>query len=165
MVNGSEHLSLKGSSQWDPLDADIVVDSLSKLVNLKDLCLEGICEIFVDQHIVQLASSLLKLEIWSMSGCGLTDAIWSELTPLKSLRRLEFYALASFTVDGILGFVTQLGPGNKGLVISITNVQNGSELAAMWVSEWLIQDMIAQKVGGRFEFEFEKGDTDLKYIS
>lgn len=44
------------------LEADILVESLSKLVNLTELRLAAISDSLVDRHILQLASSLPKLE-------------------------------------------------------------------------------------------------------
>lgn len=80
--------------------ADALVVSLSKLINLTNLRLERISENFVDRHMVQLALSLPKLEIWSTDGNWLTDDIWSEVATLKSLRRLDLVVSTSFMTDG-----------------------------------------------------------------
>lgn len=149
-----QSLWLEGGVQWNKLDADDVAKSLSKLVNLTYLRFGVISEIFRDRHIVHLARSLLKLEVWLMDGLGLTDAIWSGFTSLKFLRILIINGLGSSMVDGILGFVEGLGPGDKGLLLAIPEVQRDSEISAVWEDRLLINDKIAQKVEGTFEIEF-----------
>lgn len=61
---------------------------------------------------MELARSLPKLEsLWS-SGFVFGDAIWDDIASLKSLRKLEVYALTEFTAQGIYNFITKLGRGN-----------------------------------------------------
>ncbi|MCJ1424283.1 hypothetical protein MMC29_002170 [Sticta canariensis] len=119
-----QNLWLKGNVNEDSLDADILVESLSQLFNLKALHLVSwISTSFEDQHIMQLASSLPKLEIRSTSEKCLTDAIWGEVASLRSLQRLDLGPLAIFTVDGILDFIEKLGPGNIGLDLFVKNIK------------------------------------------
>lgn len=155
-----QRLRLRVSLHEDVLDVGVMVESLSKLVNLTDLRLEASFAHFDDEDIVQLASSLSKLEVLSIGGIRLTDDSWGEFASLRSLRRLELDALASSTVDGILGFIEKLGPGNVGLRISLTNVDYDNDLMyELWDQKELIGDTIAEKVYGWFEIEFEKGDN------
>lgn len=152
-------LWLDGDLVWNALDAEGLLKSLSKLVNLTDLSLGEVSGSFDDEHIVQLVSSLPKLEFCSMSGYGLTDAIWSEFGSLRSLRKLELDALMSCTGQGILRFIEKLGPGNKGLVLSVTNVDVHSDFfedAAL--GEDIIKEKIAKKVEGRFELKLNQGN-------
>lgn len=140
-------------------DGTNLVECLSKLVNLTLLRLKSTCYTLVDQHIVQLASCLPKLAVCSISGSGLTDAIWGEFGSLRSLRRLELDAVSNFTPHGILGFIESLGPGNKGLVLSLTDVDDdSSDSWKVFRKSDMIQETIAQKINGKFEFEFEEGD-------
>lgn len=150
-----QSLWLKGDVDDLALEPDVLVESLSNLVNLTDLRLREVSDSFVDQHIVQLAKSLPKLEVWSTSGYGLTDAIWSDVASLSWLRRLELGALTSFTLDGILGFIDKLGDGNKGLNLSVMNADVDSALSAK--EQDLIQDRIAKKAEGKFEFTMSRG--------
>ena len=94
-------LWLDGDLVWNTQDAEGLLKSLSKLVNITDLCLGEISGFFDDEHIVQLVSSLPKLEFCSMRGDGLTDAIWSEFGSLRSLRKLELNTLMSCTGYGL----------------------------------------------------------------
>lgn len=151
-----QSLWLKGDVDEMATEADLIVESLSKLVNLTDLHMTETSEYFIDRHIVQLASSLPKLEVWSTSGYGLTDAIWGEVASLRSLRKLDITAFTSFTADGILDFVRNLRPGNQGMVLAVMNADVDSALSV--ADQELIQETIAQKVGGRFEFTLSRGD-------
>lgn len=144
---------LKGNLDKDTMDTDVLVESLSKLVNLTDLHLLRISNSFKDQHIMQLANSLSKLEVWSTSGFRLTDAIWGEVASLRSLRTLDLRAVARFTDDGILDFIEKVGPGNKGLNFSVRNVDKIPTEKLQ-----LIEETIAQKVHGRFDFTLTSGD-------
>lgn len=128
--------------------SDALVESLSKLVNLTDLRLTGSSDHFVDRHVMQLARSPPKLEVWSIRGFELTDVIWGELTSLRSLRWLDLGAVTRFTTYGILNFIEKLGPGNKGLVLSIVNLD-----LSYGVKYQLIQEIMAKMVEGRL------GDT------
>lgn len=141
-------LNGQGSDWYGPfeLNPDYLVDSLSKLVNLKDLRMGKVSN-FVDKHVVQLATSLPKLELWSMRGCRLTDGIWHEVASLESLRFLELSA-EKFSTRGILDFIEKLGPGNKGLVLSLRNEYAKDELWGF--DEEKVQPIIAEKVGGRY---------------
>lgn len=154
-----QSLRLDGDLVWNALDAEGLVGSLSKLVNLRDLRLGEISSSFDDQHVVQLISGLPKLEVCSMSGYGLTDAIWGEFGSLRSLRRLELDSLTDTTRYGILGFIEKLGPGNKGLVLSLTNVSvNSGFFQDVWDWEDLIQETIARNIEGRYEIKLHEGN-------
>lgn len=98
----NQELWLNGDTSEDLPDDGVVVDSLSKLVNLTSLHMFWISNSFSDQHITQLAKNLQKLQIWFTAGHLLTDAIWGEVSSLRSLRSLEIGGLACFTGNGIL---------------------------------------------------------------
>lgn len=157
-------LWLNGDLVWNAQDAESLVGSLSKLVNLMDLRLGEISRSFDDQHIVQLISSLPKLEICSMCGHGFTDAIWGEFGSLRSLLWLELDELTDTTKCGVLGFIEKLGPGNKGLVLSTTMVNmNSNFFQDAWDAQFLIQETIARKIEGRFEISVITPMTIIKY--
>lgn len=144
-----QSLWLKGDVDDYERDIDVRVKYLSKLVNLTHLRLMEISAHFVDWHIVQLASSLPKLELWWTCGSNLTDAIWVEIATLRSLRRLGINASMSFTTDGILEFIGNLGPGNHGLALSV--VYRGVDCDFLEKPN-LIQGVINEKLKGTFDF-------------
>lgn len=146
-----QKLSLMGYMGDSRRKLDVLVEFLGKLVNLTFLHMEKLSDFFLDRHIVQLARSLPKLETWFTTGHVLTDAIWSEVATLRSLQRLQFVARTSFTADGILDFIEKLGPGNEGLVLSMTNTEM-DKTHGFWDEHQLIQEMFARKVNGSFHF-------------
>ena len=109
-----ELMDQEESMDEEELHADILVESLSELVNLTNLHFLW-AENFEDQHIMRLISCLPKLEVWSTIGSWLTVAIWDKCASLKSLRTLDLDGVAVFTADGVLGFIESSGPGKKGL--------------------------------------------------
>lgn len=143
-------LSLLGLDE-SAQEVDILVESLTHLVNLTNLELGEVTRFFVGEHLVRLASSLPRLEVWKMNGCMILSAIWSTAASLRSLQRLDLSAMKDVTADEILGFINDLGPGNKGLLLSVTMFDyRGHNLS--WAEFDLIQDAIAEKVDGRFEY-------------
>lgn len=140
-------------------DIDIFVDSLSKLIHLRELSLRDVSDYFSDEHIRQLARNLPALEgLWT-SGLGITDAIWKDMSRLRQLKRLDFAAMTSFSADGILQFISDLGPGNKGLVLVIMNADVDSNISDE--EEALIRETLATKLDGRWDFTLMRGMTEL----
>ncbi|KAL8896065.1 MAG: hypothetical protein Q9207_007889 [Kuettlingeria erythrocarpa] len=146
-----QELQLQGESDEVGDGVAILVESLSQLTNLTDLRLQDISDYFTDEVIGRLARSLPKLEGWWTSGWGVTDAIWNDIAKLKSLRRLDMAALSRFTANGILDFILNLGHGNEGLALAITNADVDCDLSEEEQST--IRESIAARVDGRFEFQ------------
>lgn len=146
-----QSLWLNGFVDEYAVETDVLVDSLSKLVNLTHLHLEDESENFDNRHIVQLAHCLPKLEFWSTRAYLLSDDIWDDVATLRSLRRLELEALTDFTANGILHFIQKLGPGNKGFHLSAMNSEDSTS-DPWWEKRALIEEEIAKKVGGTFRY-------------
>lgn len=72
-----------------------LVEALSQLTHLKELRLSNLSDLFVDYHICKLAQNLRELEELWISGYGITDAIWPDISNLRSLRRLVCSPLTS----------------------------------------------------------------------
>ena len=104
---------------------------------------------------MRLASSLPKLEVWSISG-ELHDDIWDAVASLRSLRRLEFSAVTYFMADGILDFIEKLEMGNTGLVLDVMN----SKSKLSWVEQGLIRGKITAEIRGEFKFSHNRGNYD-----
>jgi len=150
-------LWLKGEGSDLGSDVNVLVDSLSKLENLTDLRLREISDYFLDNHISKLAQCLRRLETWWTSGYGITDAIWINVASLHDLRDLNLSAVTRFTVDGILGFVLSLGPGNSGLLLNVT--MGDEEFQLSEEEQLLIRETISSQVGGRFDFMYSRGKS------
>lgn len=156
-------LSLAGDADEQGIDvAELLLASLCKLVNLEDLCIKDASDFFGNEAIMELARSLSKLEsLWS-SGFGFGDAIWDDIASLKSLRKLEFYALTEFTAQGIYNFISKLGPGNKGFFLGILMEDPEYNLLPDEVSH--IRELLMEKLDGKFEFSLVGGKHEWTSI-
>ena len=152
-----QELQLQGDTDEAGDGVAILVESLSQLTNLTDLRLQDISDYFTDAVIGRLARSLPKLEGWWTSGWGVTDAIWQDIAGLKFLRRLDMAAFSRFTANGILDFILNLGSGNKGLVLAVMMADVDCDLSEE--EQNMIRETIAERVGGRFEFQLQRGAT------
>ena len=150
-----QDLCLNGESSENPEDVDILVDSLSELENLTDMRLQEVSEYFLDNHFCKLAKCLQKLERWESSGYAITDDIWEDMASMKDLRRLEFNALTRFTSDGIMDFISNLGPGNDGLLLNIAMQDVDYDLTDEEQSR--IRETITRELNGRFDFMLFRG--------
>ena len=147
----------------DSCNHEILVAALTQLSILKDLRLQGVSDYFFDNHIRSLAENLPYLEdIW-ISGWRITDAVWSSISMLGSLRRLELNAFSAFTTDGILDFVSNLGPGNHGLSLAIMMADPASEMGE--AEQGLIRDSLMEAVEGRFEYQLARDPDAVEYDS
>ncbi|KAI4118385.1 MAG: hypothetical protein LQ345_001554 [Seirophora villosa] len=153
-----QELHLKGDSDEVGDGVATLVESLCQLTNLTTLRLQNISDYFTDEVIGRLARSLPKLEEWYTSGWGVTDAIWQDVAKLKSLRRLDMAAMSRFTANGILDFVLNLEPSNKGLVLAIMMADVDSDLSED--EQNTIRETMAARVDGRFEFQLQR-DPDM----
>lgn len=136
-------------------DIDVLVDSLCQLTDLRDLELKDVSDYFRDNDLCKLAKNLPELEEFWTSGWNVTDAIWEDFSRLHNLRSLMIYAMSSFTADGILGFISELGPGNKGLYLSIMNADVDFNLSEE--VQGVIRDTMITNLDGRFDFTCFRG--------
>ena len=157
-----QDLWLKGESSENPEDVDLLVESLSKLENLTDMRLQEVSDYFQDKHFCILAKNLQRLEVWESSGYAITDAIWSSMASMDSLRRLDVNALTRFTSNGIMNFILSLGPGNNGLLLNIAMQDVDFDLTDEEQS--MIRDTINSRLDGRFDFMLYRGNQALALL-
>ncbi|KAI9828966.1 MAG: hypothetical protein M1819_006465 [Sarea resinae] len=156
-----ESVILKGDGEdvfRDDLDA--LVDSLSRLSNLRTLRLLELCDYFKDEHICKLAQHLSCLEELWTGGLEITDAIWRDVGRLRNLRNLTFSAMTSFTMDSLLDFISYLGPGNTGFVLSVESASPESKLTEDEMA--IISETISAKVKGEFIYVLYRGRRALQ---
>ena len=158
-----QDLWLKGESSDNPEDVDFLVESLSKLENLTDMRLQEVSDYFLNKHFCTLAKSLQRLEVWESSGYAITDAIWSDMASMKSLRRLDFNAQTRFTSNGIMDFTLNLGPGNQGLLLNIA--MQDVEFPLTDEEQSMVRETMTSKVDGRFDFMLFRGKIALHVSS
>ena len=147
-------LLLKGPGE--DCDINVLVDSLACLDHLSTLRLRDVSDYFNNEHIRRLALSLPELESFWTSGFEINDTIWAEMAQLHNLRRLDITAWSAFTVDGILEYISNLAPGNRGLSLSIMMADPNSSIPEE--GQTLIRDLLAAKVEGRFDYLLARGN-------
>ncbi|KAH8691290.1 hypothetical protein BGW36DRAFT_304777 [Talaromyces proteolyticus] len=151
-------LSIQGDGSQNPTDQAVLVKALSKLGELRELDLKVISEFFTEQQIMALIPALPKLERFSFSGLHCDDNIWPAFLSLKNLRFLAIHASSEFTSDGILDFVSQLGPENEGFHLSIPNAL----IEIPPDSQDVIRDALAQNVKGTLDYDVLPGTKNAK---
>jgi hypothetical protein len=145
-------------------DIDTLVSAISQLTGLKELDLCETSDYFRSPEIARIASSLQNLEKFSFTGYDVTDMIWPSIAGLHYLRAFNAHAITSFSFDGLLNYISTLQPTNQGIVLSVMSQKLDCNLSDP--EKQAIQDSIAAKVDGKFEFVlFRETDSDYDSIS
>jgi len=118
---------------------------------------------FNSSRVAQLITNLPDLEDFTFSGYDLTDSIWPYMARLRHLCTLNSMALSSYSFDGLLNYIDALRPTNRGLVLSVMSQNFADDLSEE--EKATIQQSIAAKVGGRFEFVLHRETGDADYDS
>ena len=146
-------LYLNGMGSSMPEYNNILFDAVGEMKNLRELELKDISDYFTNEQIISLTSHLPNLEKLWISGEDVTDEVWSAFLQLPKLRTLIIQAICEFTAQGILDFVSQLGPERQGFSLSILNaVKDIAEEAQI-----VIRDVIREQLGGSFDFGLARG--------
>ena len=152
---GASLRSLIVKADGETCDCDWLMQHLCRLTKLKDLHLFFLSDFFQDVHIRTLADSMPELEELVVSGWNITDAIWPSLAKLKSLRRLDLNAFSTFTLDGLVEYISELGPGNQGLSLSISMADPQCGLSEP--EQNVAREMLAARAEGRFDYTLARG--------
>ncbi|KAI8936895.1 hypothetical protein NX059_006127 [Plenodomus lindquistii] len=144
------HLFLSGDTDEMFRDhLDTLVDSLKQLKQLQTLTLI-LPEIFREEHLITLFTHLVLLEELYVSGLELRDNILDSLAGMKHLRNVTLSGISKFTTDGLLEFVSRLGPGNSGIRVHIDMADPETFLGDG--DQRLIKDCLKEKIGGSLEY-------------
>jgi hypothetical protein len=135
-------------------DLDILVDSLKQLHELRDLHL-FLPEVLRDEHLVTILTDLVLLEDLYISGLELNDVVLPHLASLPNLQTVTISGISKFTMDGLLDFVSRLGPGNQGIRVSV----DMADLDTLLPDEELnvVRECLTEKVGGTLEYMALRG--------
>lgn len=150
-----QSLYLQGESSEFPDDQATLIQALGQLSNLRELELKDISENFTPDHVVTLTPYLPQLERLWIGGHDFDDDVWNAFLGLSKLHVLIIHALSNFTTEGILDFIAQLGPGNRGLHLSILNALSDAKVTEE--AQVVISDTLAQTLGGTFDFGLARG--------
>ncbi|ETN42991.1 uncharacterized protein HMPREF1541_02149 [Cyphellophora europaea CBS 101466] len=160
-----ESVWLKGNGEDTiPDDLQMMVDGLSNIPHLKELILKDVSDEFQEHHIAQLAINLPELEEFWTSGDVVSGDLLHALVNLRSLKKLDLYAMTQFTSDEIIDFLSKLDPEmqrgfNFSLMAADPNQGNLTD-----TEQDLIRDYIRSNLDGRFDFvlwrEMDTSDSD-----
>jgi hypothetical protein len=135
-------------------DLDTLVDSLKQLYQLRDLKLL-LPEVLRDEHLVTILSKLKSLEDLYVSGLELNDVVLESVAGLPNLRNVTLSGISKFTADGLLGFVSLLGPGNSGIRLSVDMADPDTMLSDHSVG--MIRERLVENTGGTLEYMTLRG--------
>ncbi|KAL3435940.1 hypothetical protein BDV09DRAFT_166516 [Aspergillus tetrazonus] len=160
-----QYLYLRGEGSPDPAQNNLLVESVGALHELRELELKDVSDFFTMEQAGELTMSLPSLERLWISGEAFNDSIWPAFSCLSQLKSLAIYALSNFTAGGVIEFISQLGPGNHGLSLSILNATSAVEFPdEMQVK---IREILAGSLEGSFDFglaqeEFSDPDSEIE---
>jgi hypothetical protein len=137
-------------------DLDIIVDSLKQLTQLKVLRLL-LQEVFHEEHLISIITNLTLLEELYVNGLELTDRILDFVGNLGNMRSVTLAGISKFTVDGLLEFVSRLGPGNQDIRVMIDMADPDTMLPDEQIS--LIRESLYEMVGGSLEYTPWRGES------
>lgn len=150
-----QNLYLRGEGSDNPDENIALVQSIGQLNDLRELELKDVSDGFFPDHVMSMTPFLPNLERLWISGDYFDDGIWNAFLCLPKLQSLAIHALSEFTVQGILNFITQLRPGNKGFVLSILNATTEGNLAEE--EQAVINDTLRHNLDGSFDFGLAHG--------
>lgn len=144
-------------------DIDNIVASICQLTKLKGLTIQESFEYFSTNEIKRLAKSLPLLEIFHFSGYGIGDEILPYLSDLHNLRDVSIAAVSSFTLNGLLAYVSTLRDTNQGLVLSVMCQNSDHDLAPL--EQQLIREGMIAKVDGKFDYALLREVAESEFDS
>ncbi|QMW35272.1 hypothetical protein G4B84_010763 [Aspergillus flavus NRRL3357] len=146
-----QYLYLEGHKIDQPEHNGSLVRSISQLNSLRELELEHISDGFTTDHLKTLTPCLPHLERLRISGEYFRDDALDAFLCLHRLQSLIIDGPNSFTTQGLLSFITQLGPGNRGFALSIFKSANGTDITEE--AQKPIRELLESKLDGAFLFE------------
>ncbi|KAI9934692.1 hypothetical protein MW887_000309 [Aspergillus wentii] len=158
-------LCLHGEGQENPEDNEVLASALTQLINLRELQLKDISDCFPPGYVMSITPFLKHLEKLWISGEFFDDSIWQAFLCLPKLQSLVIHALSEFTTLGVLSFISELGPGNRGLNLSILSSTSTTDITEE--SQTTIRDAL-KKIDGSFDFGLvyeEYSDADSEEMS
>ena len=144
-------------------DIDTLVSSVCQLTKLTYLNLFSTSDYFRTSEIKQLASKLPNLEDFSFNGYDVTDDVWPAISSLHHLRTLNVHAVSTFTLDGLLNYISTLRESNQGLLLSVMNQSVDDDLSEIELE--IVRESISTKVDGKFDFVLFREGQESEFDS
>ncbi|RAK99130.1 uncharacterized protein BO80DRAFT_410751 [Aspergillus ibericus CBS 121593] len=160
-----QNLYLRGEASEFMQGNELLVQAISQLNNLRELELKDISDCFTTDHVIAMTPYLPHLERLWISGDFFDDGALNTFLCLPKLQSLAIHAFSRFTADGILGFISQLGPGNRGFNLTILNAVDSSLTEE---AQNVIRDTLKVSLDGSFDYglaqeEYSDTDSDEMY--
>jgi hypothetical protein len=152
---GLQRLLLDGEEVKTRDGLDIFVNSICQLKQLRSLKLVWVSTCLSDRHISAIMENLENLEHIYVMGLGLRDVSLESAGYLRKLQSVTFSGLTNFTMDGFLELIGRLGPGNKGLVLTVDSANGEDGLSDE--EQTFVRNALVEAVDGRFEYNFFRG--------
>jgi hypothetical protein len=152
---GLQRLLLDGEEVKTRDGLDTFVHSICQLKQLRSLKLVSVSANFSDRHINAITEQLESLEHIYVGGLGLRDISLESVAYLKHLQSVTFSGLTNFTMEGFLELIGRLGPGNRGLVLTVDTANPDDGLSED--EQTFVRNALIEAVDGRFEYIFLRG--------
>ncbi|OJJ46705.1 hypothetical protein ASPZODRAFT_132829 [Penicilliopsis zonata CBS 506.65] len=143
-----QYLYLRGEGNEVVDENEALADAVGQLCNLRELELKDISDFFTSDQVMLLTLGLYELQRLWISGDYFEDSVWIAFLCLPKLQSLVIHALSEFTSTGIIDFVSQLGPGSRGMHLSILNAVT----VITEESQVVIRDILKERLDGTFDF-------------
>ncbi|KAE8151281.1 hypothetical protein BDV25DRAFT_152844 [Aspergillus avenaceus] len=151
-------LYLRGEGSDVPEDNELLIQTIGQLNSLQELELMNISDGFTCDHLITLAPFVPHLERLWISGDYFRDDVWLAFLCLPKLRSLVVHAPSSFTAQGVLRFISELGPGNRGFGLSILSSAHDTDITEE--AEKLIREVLKTQLDGTFDFGLAQEESD-----
>ncbi|KAG2413669.1 hypothetical protein HFD88_002858 [Aspergillus terreus] len=158
-----ETLYLRGEPSESPTDNELLVQAIQQLNKLRQLELKDISDWFTTDYVITLTPYLPHLERLWISGEHFSDDVWDAFLCLPKLQSLSIQAFSDFSAQGILDFISQLGPGNKGFSLSILNALSDKNLAEE--AQTVIRETLKVSLDGSFDFGLRREEDSSENSS
>ena len=149
-----QNLYLRGEASEFMQGNELLVQSIGQLNNLRELELKDISDCFTIDHVIAMTPDLPQLERLWISGDFFDDSALTAFLCLPKLQSLAIHAFSKFTADGILAFISQLGPGNKGFSLTILNAVDSSLTEE---AQNVIRETLKVSLDGSFDYGLAQG--------
>ncbi|KAB8267343.1 hypothetical protein BDV30DRAFT_244399 [Aspergillus minisclerotigenes] len=150
-----QYLDLNGIGSDQPEHNEPLFQAISKLNNLRELDLYGVANGFTADDVMALTHFLPHLEKLLTGGKYFRDNVWNAFIRLPKLKNLMILGRSEFSAKGILDFINQLGPGNRGFSLSILDPTSDTDIDDM--TAHYIRDVPISKFDGLFDFATVSG--------
>jgi hypothetical protein len=145
-----QSLILQGQAPDGIEDDSVLVQVLAQLGCLRELVILSV-DTFTPSSVQGLAPFLPRLERLVIGGCDVGDSELGCFLCIPKLRDLGIHALSTFSTEGILDFISRLGPESWGFYLKIATSRTRFDRNA----KALIRDTLMRTLNGDFTLDHD----------